>query len=109
MNLTIDERFVLAGLLPSEESYNGMTEIARLKMHLILSDEEATTIKLAREGNGVRWDSGAAAQVIKDIPIGEWLTNVIREILRDKSDKHKLSEREMSLYEKFIVDYGMVG
>jgi len=108
MKLTVPERIVLRSILPTQESYAGMTEIAKLKIHLTFSGEEALQIELTQEGGNLRWNADKAAQLIKDVPMGEWMTNVVRDILREKNEKHKLPEQEMSLYEKFIVDYGMV-
>ena len=108
MKLTIAERFQLASLLPDKESFAGMTEISRLKIHLALTEEEAKHIDLRQEGGGIRWNNEKAAQLIKDIPMGEWMTNIIRDILRQKNEQHQVTELDMSLYEKFVVDYGLV-
>ena len=108
VKLTVAERLVLSSILPTEESYSGMTEISRLKTHLGFSGEEAQQIDLVQDTSGVKWDPVKGNQLIKDVPMGEWVTNIIREILRKKSEQHKLLEREMSLYEKFVVDYGLV-
>ena len=108
MNLTVQERFLLGELLPKEESYAGMTEIYKLKIHLSISEEEVKAIELVKDSNGVRWNPEKATEVIKDVPMGEWITNIIRDNLREKNEKRKLQEKHMSLYEKFVVDYGMV-
>lgn len=108
MKLTIGERIVLASLLPIEDSYAGMTEIQRLRIHLGLTGEEAEKIDMKREGGGIVWNEEKASQLIKDIPMGEWITNVIRDILRLRSDQRKIHAEEMTLYEKFVIDYGMV-
>lgn len=108
MKLTVAERFILRELLPTEESYAGMTEIFKLKTHLALSGAELKKIELVQDEKGIRWNADKAQDVLKDIPMGEWVTNIIRDILREKNEKHKIKEQEMSLYDKFIVDYGMV-
>jgi len=108
VKLTVAERLVLANLLPAEESYAGMVEIRKLKAHLAFSGEEAQEIELTQDAHGIKWNNEKAIQIVKDIPMGEWMTNVIRGILREKNGKNALAEREMSLYEKFIIDYDMV-
>ena len=51
------------------------------------------------------WNSQPAAENIKECPIDEYTTNVIRNALQEMSKKHKLTDEYYSLYEKFIVMY----
>lgn len=59
-------------------------------------------------GNGqtkTSWNPVKAAENIKDIPVDEYTTNLIRDELQKMSSKHKLTDDYYSLYEKFIVMY----
>lgn len=105
MLLTVPERLVLLELLPKEENYAGMREISRTRAHLSISGEEAKEIEYRMEGNMLRWNAEKAAQHLKDVPMGEWMTDTLREILREMNKNHKISEREMTIYEKFVIDY----
>jgi hypothetical protein len=75
-------------------------------MHLTLKDEEATQIEVELvEGGGFKWDQEKALALVVDIPMGEFITNVIRVILREKSRERELEVTELTLFEKFILDY----
>lgn len=106
MQLTIDERLALLPLLPPESNYPGVQEITRARMVLGLTDEEAEEIEVVSVGEGmIKWDREKALGLIVDIPFGEWMTNTIRDVLRNLHEEYKLRPEIMSLYEKFILDY----
>jgi hypothetical protein len=105
MRLSVPERLKLLELLPDKSSYSGMTEIYRLTMLLALTDEEAVQIEVKHGAGVIEWNQEKALALIEDIPIGEWLTNEIRGILKEKNDAQDLDIQEISLFEKFIMDY----
>ncbi len=106
MRLSVPERMKLLEILPEESSYEGIVEIFRLINLLRLTDEEAIDIDVEHtpEG-GIRFNPEKALTLIVDMPIGEWMTNTIRKVLRDMDDAGKLDVNVMPLYDKFIVDY----
>ena len=106
MRLSIPERLKLLELLPEKESYEGMMEVQRLGMLLSITDEEAEAIEVKKaEGGGIMWNQEKALGLIEDIPMGEFITNVIRLKLREKSRERELEVTELTLFEKFIMDY----
>lgn len=106
MKLTVHERLTLLGLLPEESNYAGVREIYRLRQLLGLNDEEAELIEVkARPDGRIEWNQEKALGLIVDIPMGEWITEVVRGVLRDLDRDYQLRPEVMSLYEKFIFDY----
>ena len=105
MLLSVTERFVLAELLPPEENYAGMVEINKARANLALSGDEAIELEVVQAGDRVNWNPEKAQQHIVDVPMGEWMIETIRGILRSKNDEHKLEDKLLSLYEKFVLDY----
>ena len=106
MKLTVGERLTLLGLLPDESNFAGVKEIFRMRSLLGLTDEEAATIKVEPTSDGrIQWDQEKALGLIVDIPMGEWITEVVRGELRDLDREYQLRVEVMSLYEKFILDY----
>lgn len=106
MKLTVSERLTLLGLLPEESNYAGVREIFRLRTLLGLTDDESKEIEVQPTGDGrIQWNQEKALGLIVDIAMGEWITEMVRGVLRDLDDKYKLSVEIMSLYEKFILDY----
>ena len=106
MKLTVGERLTLLGLLPDESNFAVVKEIFRMRSLLGLTDEESATIKVEPTGDGrIQWDQEKALGLIVDIPMGEWITEVVRGELRDLDREYQLRVEVMSLYEKFILDY----
>ena len=106
MKLTVHERLTLLSLLPEESNYAGVREIYRLRQLLGLNDEEAALIEVKPLPDGrIQWDQEKALGLIADIPMGEWITEVVRGVLRDLDRDYQLRPEIMSLYEKFIFDY----
>ena len=105
MLLTVTERFVLVEILPSEDTYAGMSEARKTRANLALTDEESVELELKQLEDRVVWNPEKAQQHIVDVPIGEWMIETLRGILREMSDNHKLPEKYMTLYEKFVLDY----
>jgi hypothetical protein len=106
MKLSVGERLTLLGILPEESNYAGVREIFRLRQLLGLTDGESKEIEVQPTGDGrIQWNQEKALGLIVDIAMGEWITEMIRGVLRDLDKEYKLSPEIMSLYEKFILDY----
>jgi hypothetical protein len=105
MKLSVPERLKLLELLPEEASYPGIKEIYRTTLLLGLTDEEAKEVEAKQHEGMIQWNIEKALGLIVDIPIGEWMTNTFREILQERSREGNLTMPEISLYEKFILDY----
>ena len=105
MKLTVHERLKLLDIMPSKESYAGMLEVHRMNLLLSLTNEEAEEIEVKYVDGMVQWNQEKALGLIVDVPMGEWITNKIRGSLREMDREGELSLPEMSLFEKFIMDY----
>ena len=105
MELTVPERMKLLEILPEKNTYAGIVEIHRLKLLLQLTNDEILEIEAKVDGEMIKWDQDKAIALLIDIPMGEWITNVIRQILRDKDFATDLDLAEISLYQRFIIDY----
>lgn len=106
MRLSIPERMKLLELLPEESSYEGIVEIFRTVNVLRITDEEAIEIEVQHTPDGaIRFNQEKAITLIVDVPIGEWMTTVIRKQLKQMDEEQALDVNVMSIYEKFIMDY----
>jgi len=105
MKLTIHERLKLLDIMPQKESYAGMLEVHRLNLLLSLTAEEAEEVEVKYVDGMVQWNQEKALGLIVELPMGEWITNKIRQALRDLDRDGELSLTELTLFEKFILDY----
>ncbi len=105
MILTIHERLTLVELLPPENTFAGIKEIYKARLHLSLTDEEMKEVGVVFKDGMVEWNPEKALSMDKDIPFGEWMVETIRGILVARDKEGKITEREMSLFEKFVRDY----
>ncbi len=105
MILTVHERLALLELLPAENTFAGIGEIHRAKLHLSLTEEEMEELEVVFESGMVQWNQEKALSMDKDIPFGEWMVETIRVILVTRDKAAEITEREMSLFEKFVMDY----
>lgn len=105
MQLTVHERLKLLELMPEKSTYAGIREIHRTTLLLMLTNDEVIEIEAKHEGGVLQWNQDKALTLIVDIPMGEWMTEIIRGVLREKDREGDLSPAEISLFEKFILDY----
>lgn len=110
MKLEVHERIALLNILPKEGDYAALKTLRRAREMLSFTPEEIKLYEITSSvgANGIpqtSWSSQKAAENIKDCPVDEYTTNLIRESLQTMSKKHKLTDEYYSLYEKFIVMY----
>lgn len=105
MQLNFQERVALLKLLPEKEDYAGMKEIRRARETLAISGEEAQKYGEKADGGAFNINFQKTMGVLKEVPMGEWLTEKIRDILRVMNEKHALEDQFISLFEKFVVNY----
>ena len=105
MILTVHERLTLLELLPTENTFAGIREIYRAKLHLSLTAEEMEELEVVFEQGQVQWNAEKALSMDRDIPFGEWLVETVRGIMVARDKASEVTEREMSLFEKFVMDY----
>lgn len=107
MKLNIKERLGLLELLPSEDGYSALKAIRRAKESLSLTPQELTDYNFQQvpmgSGFSVKWD--VEKERIRDIPLDEFVTDKVRNILVKLDKDNKLTDSTFGLYEKFVVAY----
>lgn len=104
MLLHVAERLVLLELLPKEGEYSALKEYRKARELLSPSPEEQELVGFHYDGNRATWDSDKDANNPMDIPLSEWICTKIQDLLLDKNKQKKLTDREYTLYEKFVVN-----
>ena len=103
MNLSVAERYTLLSLLPQEGTFTTLKVVRKLREALSFSEQEISDFKIkeTQTPNGVvaQWDASAASA---EISIGEVATDLIVNALKKLNESGKLTDREFSLYEKFV-------
>jgi hypothetical protein len=106
MKLDVRERIALASILPNKGNYEALKTIRRAKEMVAFTPEEIELYKLEQtEGNQWKWDGEAAALNVKDVPVDEYITNLVRNKLAEMHNKEELTDQYVSLYEKFVIAY----
>jgi hypothetical protein len=82
-----------------------MSSIRRVRESLSFLPEEVAGLKFQQEGQQIKWDQSSEFCAAKEIPIDQWTTAKIQEILAERNLKGLITEAELSLYEKFVKDY----
>ena len=102
MKLSIMERLVLMGVLPTEGNFVTLRIVRDLQKELSFSEDELKRYKITQTSdNKVTWDEKAAADK-KDVQIGERAEDIIVNALEDLDKKQKLTPSHLDLYEKFV-------
>lgn len=106
MILEIQERLALLELLPKEGDYAALKTLRRAREIISIGPEENEALEFETKPGGILvWNTEASIDLIRDLPIDEWTTNTIREILINLSNENKLSDMQLTLYEKFVANY----
>ena len=105
MKLNVPERLKLLEIIPEESTYSGIKDIYMTNLLLNLTGDEAEQIEAVHGEGVITWNMDKALALIVDIPMGEWMTNTIRLVLRELDHKGELNAAEITLFEKFIMDY----
>lgn len=110
MKLEVHERILLLNLLPKEENYAGVVALRRAKEMLSFTPDEQVYYELKSvpgpDGKPtVSWNAQKATSQVKDVPVDEYTTNVIRNELAKLDKTKKLTDQHISVYEKFVVMY----
>jgi len=110
MKLELHERIVLLGLLPKEGDYAALKTIRRAREMLAITPEEQkfyefTEVRDEKGNLNYNWNPHKAREQVKDCPVDEYTTDLIRAKLADLNRNNKLTEDYMSLFDKFVVAY----
>ena len=105
MKLEVHERLALLPLIPTEGTYEALGAIRRAKEMISFTPEEIKFYKIENTDTGTQWSTAKAAEEVKDVPVEEYITGIIRKKLVEIDRKGKLTEAQMSIYDKFVVMY----
>ncbi len=110
MKLEVHERLAILQILPTTGDYASLKTLRRAREMLSFTAKEVKFYKIT-SGIGpdgepqTLWDPQKAKEQVKDIPVDEFTTNLVKKSLAELEGKQALNEQTISLYEKFIVAY----
>ena len=106
MILEVQERLALMELLPKEGDYAALRTLRRAREIIAISPDESKELQFEQKQDGILvWDPEAAVGLVRDIPVDEWTTGTIKQLLINLENEGKLRDMQLSLYEKFVVNY----
>ena len=111
MLLEVHERLVLTTLLPKKGDYAALKTLRRAQEMIAFTPDEITFYEIRNGINPetgksqVQWNQQRASEQVKDIPIDEYITNLVRNKLAEMDRKGELTSEFMSVYEKFVIIY----
>ena len=104
--LTVQDRFVLNGLLPAQGDITQLRLLRELKEALSFSEAENKALGFTYQGEGagrtVSWNEAAAKASLKGIQIGPVMFGLINGALNKLNTEKKLTEEQLHLYELFV-------
>jgi len=101
MNLTLKDRILLVGILPSEGSFDKLILVTDIKKKILITQDELKTYGITVDGNSTSWnDEGGKAKF--DIEFTEAEQNLIAKTLKDMSATDKLNLDSLELYKLFV-------
>jgi len=106
--LEVHERMQLMSMLPVKGGYAELETMRKQREMLSFTADEVKELDLkqVQQPNGNQkwtWDVDQAPKVVRDVPVGEYMTNYFRKKLVDIEKDGELTEQNMSLYEKFVI------
>ena len=106
MELNVFERLNLLNILPKEGTFITLKIVRQLREALSFSEDEIKVLNFQqniKEGT-IQWNT--AADIIKDVAIGEKATDMVVDALKELDKQKKLTEQHIGLYEKFVEQGG---
>ena len=99
MELTVVERLLTMNLLPAEGDLTTIKLCRIAREELSFTEEEHKQLDFRQEGELTLWNP---VEIIKDIKLGDLMTEKIKEALKKKNEDKTLKDEDVSLYEKFV-------
>ena len=91
---------MLLNILPPEGSITVMKLLRVLREDLSFNEKEHAALQFKQENDMIQWKQDA--DVVKDVKIGEIMTELIKKELKKLNDEEKLTDAHIDLYEKFM-------
>ncbi len=101
MELSILERIILMGILPSEANYLTHKIIVNLKLELAPDEKETKEYEIVEKDGNVFWNP--KKERAKKVEIGEKAHEIIHNALKKLDEEGKINDQNASLYEKFVL------
>lgn len=109
MKLNILDRVSLMMLMKEAfpfSSYAGGKELRRTSEQLAFRSDEVEKFNIKIEPDGsVSFDREEGSNYHIEVALGEWITNKIRIVLIERDKDEKLTQEQLGLFEKFVIDY----
>ena len=105
MLLEVQERLALLELLTREGDFAAIKTVRRAREMIDFTPDERQELKFEQKGTTLVWNLEVGIEMLRDIPVDEWTSNKIRDILINLSNENKLTDMHFTLYEKFVVNY----
>lgn len=111
MELTVPERITLLNILPPQGDFTTLKLVRQLREALSFNEEENKALKFTQTGQGdksfVTWNASEAEKIVKNISIGEKMTDLVVKQLKELNKKQELTDQHFTLYEKFVEGVGV--
>lgn len=117
MELNAFHRLILLNVLPKEGDFTTLKIVRKLREDLSFSEEEHKELQFKRPGESYKDNDGIekivppgqmvwnrAADVPKDITIGEKAADVIVSVLKKLDKDKKLQDQHFDVYSKFVAE-----
>lgn len=103
MQLTVFERYMLIAILPTEGDFTTVRYLSKLRERLGLSEKEEEDFKVVTDkATGNKTWAKEHQSTEREIEIGETMTNVIVDALKELSETKRLKLAYVTLFEKFV-------
>jgi len=99
VELSVLERLILVGILPSKGNATTLKLVRQLREELSFDEDEHELLNFIQEGENIRWNQ---SDTVKDVEIGPKMMSIIVEELSSLDEKETLNSEQLALYEKFI-------
>jgi len=105
MKLSVIERVLLGGMMANYQgNFINLKLVREGREAISFNEEENRELKFKQEGNQMLWDQMASIKFqAVEVPLGEAVTKIIKELLTKLNDEAKLTDNHFSLYEKFMI------
>ena len=98
MELSVIDRIVLLDILPTSGTFLTVKIVRQLRDALYFDEAELVEYGLEQKGEQFVWQTSTAVEV----EIGPKAAEIIRAALLAMDDDEKITDREFSLYERFV-------
>lgn len=105
MKLEVHERLLIPSLLPKEGTYSALKTLRRAREMVSFTPDEVKFYELREDKGQTVWNQQRAREQVKDCPVDEFTTDLIRSKLAEMNAAGMLTDDYLSLYEKFVITY----